>query len=347
MPLLIPGLGEFVVAIVSAIYIWALTQAFGPILQSMASHVPVIGGALSRAVGVIIADAGNAGRGFAEDGVRSATGMILAPTFWSEHLAVGIINAVDDAAQAIAFVAGPALNNLFSLILVLTRALIAQTAGALQAAISSLASWTQQQFVRTDAVIALEAAAETAYISAVATALESELAAEAAVETAYTTAIGTALQSEIAAEAVAETAYTTAAVAAETAFVEAEIAAVTAVEQAEFASLTAYVTAVSVSLEAQIAAVEATSINYTTQVTNEIQTEITNLENGCLNDMCSGLRDLTRLFKGLEGDLGIAGLIALAAAAAADPVGTAGFVNTTFGPIARASGNEVRTLIGL
>lgn len=347
MPLVIPGLIAIGLFIADLIIIYALARIFGPMLRAIAGNVPLIGGVLGRAVGAIINDAQIDGNLIAEQEVRGGIGLITTPVYWTEHIMAALLNATNAAAGGIEMITGPLINAWLAATLVTARLWVTQAEQLAEAGLEQLTAVMAADFIQTYATIARTAASLENYSQQLFAAAESYTAAGLTAETEYVAAVAGALEGEIIAVETAAEAFTEASIAAETAFIEGEIAAVTAAEEAGDAAITGWVTGLLAGIQAQIALVESVCTEYAQQLTAQVQNELTTLEDDCVNNLCAGTSDLAKLLQDLEGALGLAGLIALAAEFAADPVGTAGSVNDTFTPVANTAAGIWRGLVGV
>jgi hypothetical protein len=347
MPLAVAALPALILAVVGMIILWGLALLLKSVLQSLANHVPLIGGALSGAVGAIIDQAVELGASAARAVVSDAVGFLLAPVYWIERHIASVINFFTGIISAIGY---------------LTRTLIPDEVATLESDILTsyhdAVKYTQSVASLIYATLAYDVAAleraitaaESAalrYAQQLAAAAEAYTAAAIAAETRFVQASISAVENEIAQVATAEARY------AQTLYTDAITYTQTLVTQAETTLATdirgvidwtgAQVTA----LDAAIGAMGTRVIALTLDAVQTVESDLEDLKSECTDNLCSGLSDLASLLNALTGDLGLAALFALAGQFAADPRRAAADVHTSLGPVAADAAGVVRTLIGL
>lgn len=347
MAIAVGGLAAVVVALVALIILYGLALLLRSVLQGLANHVPVIGGALSAGIGAIIDDAVRLGREAATAVLAAVIPVILAPVYWIERHIVGLIDFLRSIPDAIAYIIG-------SLIPSVIKSLSAQILAYYHAAVSYVQAEAQALEAQINAdvtalyhdISAVQAALES-YAQQLAAAAESYASALVAAETQFVQQVESALGSAIAAGLAAETQFVQAIEADTITYVQ---SLVTTAEQTLITDIGNVVTWVDqevTALDASIAAMGTQVVALTLDAVGTVESELEQIKTGCLDNLCGGLSDLASLLSALTGDLGIAALLALAAEFAADPHSAAADVRSTLGPVAQDAAGAVRTLIGL
>jgi hypothetical protein len=347
MPLAIGILPAIIVAVAGLLVLYGLAMLLKTVIQSMANNVPLIGGPLGRAAGAIIDGAVNMGYTAASAVVSEATALFLAPVFWIERHITSAVNFFRFTGLAISYIVHTLIPRVMGIL-----------AGEITTAYENAVRYTQ-------AVAGLIYAALSYDLTAVyrtITQVESQLVAYAerltAEAEAYTTAAINAETRFVEATAVAleheiEVVFTDATRYAQTLYAdaihytEATVTAATDTLIHDITQVTTWATGEITALDRYIAAVRAETIAYAAAAAAVVETELEDLKSECTDNLCSGLSDLADLFNALTGDLGIFALFGLAARFAADPVGAAGEVESTLGPVARDAAGAARTLIGI
>lgn len=347
MPLAVAALPVIIVAIVAMIILWGLAMLLRATFQSLANHVPVIGGTISRSIGAMIDNAIQLGSIAARAVVADAVGFILSPVYWIERHIVTVINFLTSLVDAIRYITTRLIPDEVAALetdiaatyhdaTAYARALaqqiettlaadVAQLAGQIAAAESALAAYAQALTAGAEAYTAAAIDAETHFVLGTAASLAAEITQAAGAESAYARALYTD------AITYTQTLVTTA---------EAGLAA-------DISGTLEWTRTQVTALDAAIAAMGAGVIALTADAVATIESDIDSLKTECTDNLCSGLSDLATLFNGLQGELGLAALFALAAEFAADPHRAAADVRATLGPLAADAAGAVRTLIGL
>lgn len=347
MPLAVAALPAIIIALVGMILLWGLALLLKSVLQSLANHVPVIGGPLSDAIGAIIDQAITLGTSAARAVIGDAVGFILAPVYWVERHITSVINFFSSLVSSIAYI---------------TKTLIPDEVSALEAdilaAYHNAITYTQSVAHLIYAALAHDVAVLEGQITAAEIAIEHYAQALVAAAEAYTTAAITAetrfvqatagaLETEIAQVATTEARY------AQALYTDAITYTQTLVTTAETALATDITHVIDwtqtevTALDAAIAAMGTRVIALTLDAVGTVEADLSDLKTECTDNLCSGLSDLASLLNALTGDLGLAALFALAAEFAIDPRRAAAEVHGTLGPIATDAAGAVRTLIGL
>lgn len=345
MPLAALGLPALVDGVIAAIILYGLTSLFKPLLLGIANHIPLIGGTLARAVNAVLADAGALGNAYARQGVSAVIAPVISPVFWFEHICAGLLNATDDAALGLRFVASTALNQLYALMITTTRALIAAENAAVTAFVDAIYRVLLADIAQTYATLSREFTALEVYTTAALAAETAFAEAELAIATEFVEEEFAAVEVELATAIAGETTFIEAEIVTETALIETEVAAVEAEVAASDAAITAWVQGEIVALETQIEAVQQTVVQYVQAQVTVVQTEITQLEDECLDDLCAGTHDLAKHLRSLMADGWLAILLGYAAWAVADPRGCGGDTADALGPIASAAADATQSII--
>jgi len=347
MPLAVAALPVIIVAIVAMIVLWGLALLFKSLLQSMANHIPVIGGPIARSIGALIDTAVTLGADAARAVVADAVGFILAPVYWIERHITSVINFFTNLVDAIRYITGTlipgevaalekqittAYNDAVHYAQALGNAILVDLAhdvAALQqeitAAETALEHYAQALVASAEAYTAAAIAAETSFVQATAAGLQSEITQVAAAEASY-----------------AQTLYTDATGYAQSLVTQAETTLA-----ADLTDVIDYVNAADVTLAAAITAMGTQVIALTLDAVATVESDLSDLKTECTDNLCSGLSDLASLFNDLQGDLGLAALFVLAAEFASDPRKAAADVQSTLGTVAQDAAGAVRDLIGL
>lgn len=345
MPLAALGLPAVIDGVVAAIILYAITSLFKPLLLGIANHIPLIGGTLARAVNAVLTDTGALGNGYARQGVSAVIAPVISPVFWFEHITAGLVNAADDTALGLRFVAGTALNQLYALMITTTRALIAAENTAVTAFVDAIYRALLADIASTYATLTRDLTALEVYTSAAIAAETLFVEAELALAAEFTEAEFAALETELVTAIAGETAFVEAEIVTETSLIETEIAAVETEIAAVDSALTAWVQAEILALQTEIEATATVITSYVTTQVTVIQTEITTLETECLDDLCEGAHDLAKHLKDLMGQGWLAAMLAYAAWASADPRGCGHDTATVLGPIASGAADATTSVI--
>lgn len=347
MPLAVAALPVIILAIVAMIVLWGLALLLKSVLQSMANHIPVIGGPIARSIGSIIDDAISLGQIGARAVVSDAVGFILSPVYWIERHIVSVINFFTNLVDAIGYITRTLIpNEVSALEKQILTAYNDATHYAAQLGDAILADLAHEITAVQDEITAVETAVEH-YAQALVAAAEAYTTAAITAETKFVESTAAALASEITQVATAEAAY------AQTLYTDAITYTQTLVTAAEttlatdITNVTAWTQTQVTALDAAIAAMGTAVIATTLDAVITVEDDLGKLKSECTDNLCSGLSDLASLFNDLQGDLGLAALFTLAAQFAADPRRAAADVQSTLGTVAQDAAGAVRTLIGL
>lgn len=347
MPLVLVGLADLIPALMALVILFAFAVLFRPLLTGMASRIPLLGSAIANAIDGIISDSVAAGKAFASAAVSGVLGLVLAPVYWFEHIIAEIMNGIDSVWQLASWIATTLISQAVSIAVIEARVLIADAVASLENLINQVYQVIQVEISNVERALLADIAAAEAYSTELFQAAERFTEQEITSVVAYVGEVESALASDITAGLAAETAFVESEVAGAISYTEAVAASLGSAITADVTALQGWVTAELGSLTAYIEAVQAASAAYTAASVGVVEADLVKLETECTDNLCSGLSDLASFFNDLQGAFGIAGLIALAAEAARDPKGTAVLVNDTFGPLARAAGDQVRSAVGL
>lgn len=347
MPLAVAALPALIIALVGMILLWGLALLLKSVLQSLANHVPVIGGALSGAIGAIIDQAVTLGKDAASAVIHDAVGLLLAPVYWIEQHIAGVINFFTSLTAAIRYI-------IHTLIPELSASLGASILTAYHDAIT----YTQTVIHLVYAALAYDVAALESSITATAAMLEhyalalmtdAELYTAAAIsaETTFVLSTANTLEREIETALTTETAYAQALYHDSITYTQTLVTTAETALTTDISNVIDWVGQEVTGLDAAIAASAAGVIALTLDAVQTVESDLGKLKSECTDNLCSGLSDLASLFNALTGDLGLAALFALAGEFAADPRRAAADVQSTLGPVAQGAAGAVRTLIGL
>jgi len=322
---LIAALGDIVLAFCAALFLWCAYQLFHNFLVALVNRIPLVGHQLALLTDVILHDMEQAAYTWAKDTVKALVAVILAPIHWIESLInyiYGSIHALYSALSILRYITVPTL--------------ISSALSVAHGWVSDAETYAGQLFSRAQ-TYTLEL-----YNRAISFTQAEVQQAEAYTATLYTDAI-TYTDHEIQlAEAYTSQLFTTATT--YTAKGISDLEQWTAAGLGSLgASLTGDITALSKWITATLPAVYA----YVDTSVGVVESDLARLKTDCTDNLCSGLGGLAGLLNALGGDLGLAGLLALAAEAARDPVGTGHLVEELFGSAARAGADVMRAAAGV
>lgn len=347
MPLAIAPLAAVVVAIVAVLLLYAFYQLFHPVLEGIANAGGIIGSTLASVIDGILSWAYGYASRWARVAVHDVLGFILAPVFWIEHH----IEALTQAINITRFVLNWGLNTLMPMkigqALALAHTWDVGVEGYAATLVGNLGAWTRGQFASTDAYIAAGLAADARYAAGLFKTAEDYTTAGLAAQSAYIASGLRALESFTAAGLATDASYAEQLFSSAIHYTTTAVGNLSAGIERDLAGITTVIGNAELSLATSIALAQANSIAYTNVRVGELEGELGRLEDDCLKSVCGGLGDLAKLFEGLLGDLGLAGLFALAGEFASDPKGAAGAVNEVFGPIAHEAMSGIRATIGV
>jgi len=347
MPLAVAALPVLIIALVAMIVLWGLSLLLKSLLQSLASHVPVLGGPIARSIGSIISDAVSLGSIAARAVIADAVGWILAPVYWIERHIVSVINFFASLVSAISYITTRLIPDEVSAL----ESEIITTYHDATAYAQSLAH--QIEATLTSDVTALAAeigAAESAvehYAQALFTSAESYTAAAITAETHFVESSIAAVEGEISHVAAAEGAYAQALYHDAITYTQTLVTGAQTTLATDITNVTTWAGAQVTALDAAIAAMGTAVAALALDAVATVESDLSDLKTGCTDNLCSGLSDLASLFNALQGDLGLAALFTLAGDFAADPRRAAADVHAALGTVAADAAGAVRTLIGL
>lgn len=346
MPLAVAALPVLIVAIVAMIILWGLAMLLKAVFQSLANHVPVIGGAISRSIGAMIDTAIQIGSAGARAVIADAVGFILAPVYWIEHHIASVLNFFSNIVAAIRYITttlipdevaalekdiSTAYHNAVIYTQAVENALVkdlTRDVAALDTLIttaeSALERYAQSLFAAAEAYTAAAITATDHFIITTATELESEIAQVAAAESAYARAL-----------------YTDAITYTQTLVTAAETTLATDVTHVVDWTQT-QVTA----LDAAIAAMGTQVIALTLDAVGTVEADLRNLKSECTDNLCSGLSGLADLFNSLVDTAAIAALAGYAAWMGTEPRAAGHATADVLAPVATAAAGAARDVIG-
>lgn len=258
-------------------------------------------------------------------GIRGIEGIIIWPAYWAKTHTDAITNRLYQGYLVDRRIMSTIIPGAVNASLGTARGWVNQAEALAANESNSVLSWAGKQFTTVYADIAAAQAAEAKYAAGLFNSAENYTRAGLAAESAFA--------QELFNSAIT---YTDSQVHGVESWVTGEIATVTGWAGGEITALQKYITAIG-------AAASAFTIARVAVVESELDT----LERECTDNLCSGVGGLASLLNALAGDLGIAGLIALATEAARDPKGTASLIEGAFGPVAREGASIMRAACGV
>jgi len=345
MPLVVAALPALIVAIVGMILLWGLALLLKSVLQSLANHVPVVGGPLSNTIGAIIDQAITIGASAARAVIGEAVGLLLAPVYWVERHITSAINFFTGIISAIGYI---------------TRTLIPDEVAALDADIlatyHAAITYTQSVAHLLYAAIAYDVAeleheitsaeaAVTRYAQQLVAAAEAYTTAAIAAETRFVLAEVGALETQIERVAAAESAYAETLYADATGYARTLVAAAESTLATDIAGVQAWTGAQVTALDAAIAAMGTQVIAFTLDAVGTVESDLTHLKDDCLDNLCKGLGPLASLFNSLVDAAAIAALIGYAGWMASEPRAAGHATADVLGPIATGVAAGARDLL--
>lgn len=347
MPLALAPLGALVVAIVAVLLLYAFYQLFHPILEGIANAGGIIGSTLASVLDGILSWAYGYASRWARIAVHDVLGFILAPVFWIEHHIEALTSALRMTQFALSWGLNTVLPSRISAALSLAHTWDVGVEGYAATLVSNLGAWTRAQFASTDAYIASGLAADASYAAGLFRSAEDYTTAGLAAESAYIASGLKALESFTTAGLAADASYAQSLFTAGIHYTTTAVVGLTDAIDKDLSSITSLIGNVQLSLATSIALAQSSAIAFADARVATVEGELGRLERECTDNLCSGLGDLASLFNGLLGDLGLAGLFALAGQFASDPKGTARAVDQVFTPIARDAMSALRGTIGI
>lgn len=347
MPLAVAALPFVIIALVAMILIWGADLLFKSMLQSMANHVPLIGGALSRAVGQIVDGAVSLASSAARAVIADTIGVLLAPVYWIERHIVSAVNVFYNLVDAVAYI---------------TTKLIPDTIDRVETDIST-AYHNAVQYTQTVAhliyaalayatseltnALAVAEADLTRYTQALVAAAEAYTTAEISSLTRYVEGEVSALETEITQVAASETRFAQSLYADAVGYAE---SLVTTAESALVKDITGVVDWTQTQVTALDHAIEAMGtqvIAFTLDAVGTVESDLLRLKEECTDNLCSGLSDAASLANGLMSQVWTAALLGYAAWAVADPVGCGRDTAEVLGPVAAGAADAVNAAVGV
>ena len=347
MPLAIAPVAALVVAIVAVLLVYAFYQLFHPILEGLAQAGGIIGSTLANVMDRILTWAYTYAMKWAKTALHDVLGFILAPVFWFEHHIEALAQAINVVRMVLNWGLNTLLPRQISQALALAHSWDTGVENYAATLVGNLGAWTRAEFTSTDAYIASGLAADAQYAAGLFKSAEDYTTAGLAAESAYIASGLKALESFTAAGLAAQGAYTQQLFTGAIHYTTTAVGNLAAGIERDLTGITSLIGNAELSLATSIALAQSNAIAYTDTRVGALEGELGKLEDDCLKSVCGGLGDLAKLFEGLMGDLGLAGLFALAAEFASDPRGAAGAVNDVFGPIAQEAMSGIRSTIGV
>lgn len=130
-------------------------------------------------------------------------------------------------------------------------------------------------------------------------------------------------------------------------YTDAEIKSLSGWVTGELGQVTTWAGTEITSLQGYISAIQTQTLAWTTALVGPIALDLANLKAECTDGLCANLGGLANVVESLAGGLGIAALIAFAAEAAADPVGTADATARVLAPVAAGAASGYSALAGV
>lgn len=320
----IAALGDIVIAFAALLLLWAAYQLFHNFLSALVSRIPLVGGELARLTDVILFDMEQGAAQWARDSVKTLVSLVLAPIHWVESLINGIYGAIQSlygAVSILRYVTIPSLINgvlstahtWFSQSLTYAGTLFAQAQQYSLSLFNRAVTFTQTEVAQAEDYTARLYQAETLYVDHEIQVTQQYAGQLFNSAITYTSKGLTDLEN-----------WTAAGLGALGATLTGDISALSKWITAEIPLVTSYV-------DARVGVVEA---------------DLARLKSECTDNLCNNLGSLANLVSALGGDLGLAGLLALAAEAVRDPAGTGHLINDVFGGAARAAADVMRSTVG-
>jgi hypothetical protein len=347
MPVVLAPLVPIVIALVAVILLYAFYQLFHPILAGLANNVPTVGGLIARALDAAISWAYQTVLGWVRGAIRPIISFILAPVFWIEQHISEITNTLNAVmlVQAYGFnqllprAIGGALNE--------AHGWVVGAENYTTQAVGQLRTWTAGELTSLQRYTEQGLAADAAYAASLFHAAEQYTQAGLAAQNSYVQSAISGLEAYTQHGLEAGLAYTRQLVGDAENYTRSLVGSAVGAIDTDLGNITRWAQGEFGSLATAIAASQAFSIAFARAAAGTVEADLGRLKTECTDNLCSGLGDLASLFNALTGDLGLAGLFALAGEFARDPKGAAADVEGVFGPVARAASDSIRSLINV
>jgi hypothetical protein len=256
--------------------------------------------------------------------MHNLLGLISAPIHWIQSHFDILTQGLFGAYQAIFRLATYTLPRMIGQALTTARGWVNDAEHLAAYGLANLASWASAQFTAVYRYVNTEITLAEGYTVRLVQQAENYAAAGIAADAKYaenlfTTSIG----------------YTDSQVKALEGWVTGEIGAVTTWTGTQITALDHYITAEL-----------STVLTYAQALVVPVELDLARLKAECTDNLCSNLGSLANVLGALAGDLGLAGVIALAGEMAHDPKGTARAVDSVLSPVVDAASSVMRSATG-
>ena len=314
-----------VVIAVAFLLIWfAGSQLHLPAFQALAHNVPVVGELLLKGFTYAIDWAIAQAKAAVDGAVNGVLGLIQLPVKWYESHVDLVINSFYRTGLGFARLISHTIPSAMSTVLSIT-------AGE----INGVYTWAEGQFTGVYRYVNTEISLAEGYAQKLFAAGE-----------AYSQQLFAAAQAYTAAGLAADAKYAQGLYQNAIGYIDTQIGATQKWVEGEIGQVTTWtgqeINALSTTLTAEFAA----SIAYAQALAAPIALDLARLKADCTDNLCANLGGLANVLGALAGDLGLAGLVALAGEMAHDPKGTATTVRQIFGGTATAAGDAMKAAAG-
>lgn len=331
MPVIV-DLADMLAGLVRALFVFAARTLISTIVRGIGNSIPLVGGALSAAADDIADAISSLMHDLIGTTPDTTSGIVLTPALVIGELMSATITAVANLATAsahteLALIPRRELATLntargwvdtVSSTLARDVVVLRSYAAALSAADIA---YTSAGLAEANAYTTVTGVRDVALTEATGVADRSYATALSAANTAYTSAVQTELVAYIGQVDHEITVWTTARIDQVLTYIEQVRGYLVTVVQREIAVVRQEITLTRVELETElIPRIDA------------VQTEITTLRETCIDDLCANQNERGKQLKNLDSIWSVALLLAYAAAAVADPAGTARATNDVVGP---------------
>lgn len=323
MPI-IAALGDIVIAFVALLLLYAAYQLFHNFLSSLVSRIPIIGGELARLTDAILYDMEQAAATWARDSVKALVSVILAPIHWIEQLINGIYGAIHELYGALSILRYVTIPALIQGVTATARTWFTQAEGYASNLFAQAQNYTLTLYNRAVSFTQTEVAQAESYAS--------RLYLDSVTYTDHEIALTQAYAGQLYSQSIA--------------FTSKGLSDLEHWTATSLGALGGTLTGDITALQKWITGTLPLVYTYVNTSVGAVEADLARLKTECTDNLCTNLSPLASLLGALGGDLGLAGLIALAAEAARDPAGTGRLINETFGSTARAAAGVMRATVG-
>jgi hypothetical protein len=323
MPIVL-ALGDILIAVAAALLLWAAYQLFHDLIASLLARIPLIGGELALLTDFVIFAMEQAAMRWAKDSVKALVAIVLAPVHWIESIIAQVQNAFTQVYNTLHFLRYVVLPTLIN------------------NALSTAWGWFQQSRAFASALFAqADAYAAQLYNASIGFTRNEIALTQQYAAGLYQDGINFT-RSEIAlTQHYADTLYQDG-----IAFTRASVATVENWAASSIAAVDTALTADITALDKYIATALPAVYAYVGTAVGAVEADLTRLKTECTDNLCSNLSPLANLVNSLGGELGLAGIFALAGQLAHDPRGGAGTVVQLFSGVANDAAGMARSAAG-